>query len=76
MNDTDLLRRAYAAYFRGQKNWTYRSDQPNSGLSEVRKYKRLAYVVLKNVRGTLAVYRVKKDGALRGLKQWPNALDD
>jgi len=33
-----------------------------------------SYVVLANVRGTLAVYRVRTDGVLKGLKRWPDAV--
>jgi hypothetical protein len=33
------------------------------------------YVVLANVNGLLAVYRIKPDGLLRRLKRWPRALD-
>jgi hypothetical protein len=33
------------------------------------------YVVLRNVRGTLAVYRVRNDQMLKRLKRWPDALD-
>ena len=32
------------------------------------------YVVLSNVRGTLAVYRVRNDGVLKGLKRWPKVV--
>lgn len=70
VSDPDLLRRAYAAYFRAGG-----TDQPNVQDSGVEKHKGLKYVVLRNVRGTLAVYRVKADGALRRLKRWPEALD-
>lgn len=29
------------------------------------------YIVLDNCRGVLAVYRVRNDGKLKGLKRWP-----
>ena len=32
------------------------------------------YVVLRNVRGVLKVYRVRNDGVLKGLKRWPAEL--
>jgi hypothetical protein len=35
----------------------------------------LNYVALRNVTGTLAVYRVRTDGALKRLKRWPDALN-
>jgi hypothetical protein len=33
------------------------------------------YVVLRNVRGALAVYRVRNDGMLKRMKRWPVAID-
>lgn len=33
------------------------------------------YVALVNVRGIIAVYRVRPDGILKGLKRWPKELD-
>jgi hypothetical protein len=33
------------------------------------------YVVLENVNGVLAVYRVRNDGILKGLKRWPRELE-
>lgn len=32
------------------------------------------YIVLDNVRGVLAVYRVRNDGRLKRLKRWPAEL--
>jgi site-specific DNA-cytosine methylase len=34
------------------------------------------YVVLENVNGVLAVYRVRNDGILKGLKRWPQELNE
>jgi hypothetical protein len=33
------------------------------------------YVVLRNINGVLAVYRVRRDGALRRLRRWPSAVE-
>jgi hypothetical protein len=33
------------------------------------------YVVLENANGVLAVYRVRNDGVLKGLKRWPKELE-
>jgi hypothetical protein len=70
MGNDELHRRALAAYFKmgGQ-------DQPNAAMSGVATVKGLKYVVLQNIRGTLAVYRVKNDGALRRMKRWPSKLE-
>ena len=75
MSNEELLRRAFAAYFRTAQESS--PDQP-SQTSEVRKIKGLRYVVLVGGRhgGTLAVYRVRTDGVLKRLKRWPKALED
>ncbi len=70
MDDKGLTRRAFAAYFRSGG-----VDQP-ANTSGVVKWDGVWYVVLHNVRGTLAVYRVTKDGRLRRMKQWPKELDE
>lgn len=66
----ELLQRAMAAYFRGGG-----TDQPGRTESGVETVGELQYVVLRNVRGVLAVYRVRNDGMLKGLKRWPKELD-
>lgn len=66
----DLTKRAFAAYFRAGND-----IQPNSGSSGVETVNKLDYVVLRNVNGILAVYRVRNDGKLKGLKKWPKELD-
>ena len=65
MTDADLERRALAAYFRSGG-----FDQPAGG-GDVVEHDGKLYVVLQNVRGTLAVYRVRGSGALRRMKRWP-----
>lgn len=67
--DEDLIRRAFAAYFRAGG-----TDQPaNESAVVERDGKR--YVVLRNVRGTLAVYRVRTSGALKALRRWPGEIE-
>lgn len=68
MEIQDLLRRAFAAYFRAGG-----TDQP-ANTSDVSEHAGLRYVVLRNGAGPLAVYRVKNDGMLRRLKRWPEAV--
>lgn len=72
MNDLGqekYYRRAMAAYFRAGG-----SAQPSSSSSEWELNGR-HYVVLENVNGVLAVYRVKNDGFLRRLRRWPKELE-
>ena len=39
------------------------------------EYNGKRYLVLRNVRGVLAVYRVRTSGALKRLVRWPLALE-
>jgi hypothetical protein len=72
MSSTDLIRRAYAAYFRRNGS---RATVPSSTDSAVEEVDGKSYVVLRNLSGTLAVYRVKVDGQLKFLVRWPSELD-
>ena len=67
-DERDLSRRALAAYFRSGG-----FDQPTGG-GVVQNYEGKLYVVLSNVRGTLAVYRVRNEGMLKRLRQPPRGL--
>ena len=67
-NEADLSRRALAAYYRNGG-----TAQPTGG-GVVQEYDGKLYVVLSNVRGTLAVYRVRNDGILKGLARPPRQL--
>lgn len=51
-------------------------DQPSSTDSGVEQADGRKYVVLRNGNGVLAVYRVRRDGALRRLRRYPSALND
>lgn len=67
MATDDITRRAFAAHFRAGN-----TEQPSAGSSGVESHKNLEYVVLRNTHGSvLAVYRVRNDGILKGLKRWP-----
>ena len=74
-DDEDLLRRAYAAWFRDAKRGGYVFQQPSDGRSTVEDLDGRRYVVLANGYETLAVYRVRNDGMLKGLKRWSKELD-
>lgn len=67
MDEAALTSRALAAYFRSEGAL---ANQPDSE-SGVVEYAGKSYVVLLNVNGTLAVYRVLNNGALKRLKRWP-----
>lgn len=68
-DDDELTRRALAAYFRAGG-----TDQPSGDSGVVKRDEKL-YVVLRNVNGTLAVYRVRNDGVLRRMRRWPSDVD-
>ena len=65
----DLTTRAFAAYFRSGG-----VDQP-SNMSGAADWQDKQYVVLHNVNGVLAVYRVRTSGALKRLRRWPRELE-
>ena len=48
--------------------------QPCSVTSGPVTHNGLKYVVLRNTNGVLAVYRIRPNGALKGLKRYPKAL--
>ena len=67
----EYYNRALAAYFRSAY-----IDRPSNGASGEYELNGLHYVVLRNVNRVLAVYRVKNDGYLRGLKRWPKEFEE
>jgi hypothetical protein len=67
--DEQLLERAFRAYFR--RGWR---DQP-ANYSGVSAHRGQRYVLLRNVRGTLAVFAADPARRLRWLEEWPHALD-
>ena len=64
----ELTGRAFAAYFRSGG-----VDQPGNDSGTVELEGR-RYVVLRNVTGVLAVYRVRTSGALKRLRRWPREV--
>jgi hypothetical protein len=71
----DLTRRAFAAYFRSATlDGVVSPDQP-ANTSGPATHDGKTYVVLRNVRGPLAVYRVRTSGQLKRLRRWPAAIE-
>ena len=67
--------RAMMAYIRVEKAAHGLYQQPSQQLSGVELHDGLQYVVLRNVNGLLAVYRIRPDnGVIRRLKRWPAEL--
>jgi hypothetical protein len=64
-----MKRRAMAAWFRSGG-----IDQPASN-SGVEEYDDKYYVVLRNVNGVMAVYRIRNDDSLKRLKRWPKEVE-
>lgn len=69
----DITARAFSAYFRYNPHG-HVLDQPDSASGPV-TYKGRQYVVLFNVRGVLAVYRVRTTGVLKRLVRWPHEIE-
>jgi hypothetical protein len=72
-NEKNLITRAMAAYYRSAHREGFADNQitiPGDS-SYVTEHLGREYVVLCNVNGTLAVYRVRTDGILKALKRWP-----
>ncbi|MGZ8339113.1 MAG: hypothetical protein ACXW2U_05310 [Telluria sp.] len=64
----DLARRALAAWFKSGA-----IEQP-TGPELVETTDGKTYVALYNTNGILAVYRVRNDGMLKGLKRYPKEI--
>jgi len=70
---SDLLQRSMAAFFRYDQ--AAATNQPSNTLSGAVEHEGKSYVVLRNVSGVLAVYRVRNDGVLKRLKRWPYEIE-
>ena len=66
----ELLARAFSAWFRHGRKVGGAIDFPGNE-SAVEEDHGHQYVILRNVRGVMAVYRVRNDGILKSLKRWP-----
>jgi hypothetical protein len=78
MDEANLIRRAFAAYF---KHGAEHTGVPSENASRVVTHQGLTYVVLANETGTLATYRVRTpapssttSGPLRLMKRPPAAV--
>ncbi len=72
MDEQDLVRRAFAAWYRAGG-----AEQP-SGDSRVVEHGGLFYVRLVGAAGTLAVYRIRTvngQAVLKGMKRWPASIE-
>jgi hypothetical protein len=74
-HENNPVTRAFAAYFRMCSREGFIPDQP-ANTSGIAEYTGKSYVVLHNVNGILAVYRILNNGALKALKRWPAALQE
>lgn len=69
----NIVSRAFAAYFSRAAREGWIADQP-SNYSDLHKVDDREYVVLENVSGILAVYRVRPNGRLKYLRRIPREL--
>ena len=72
-----LIRRAMSAYYRSGHREGYTDQQINipANTSYLAEFGGKQYVVLENVNGILAVYRVRTSGFLKELRRWPKELE-
>jgi hypothetical protein len=70
-SEEQLTQRAFAAYFRSAAREGSLSPAQPANYSGVEEHNGKRYVVLRNVHGILAVYRVRNDGVLKSLRRWP-----
>jgi hypothetical protein len=68
----DPVARAFAAYFRVEGP-TAPEPASSSGVAEADGKQ---YIVLRNINGVLAVYRIRTSGVLKRLTRWPAELND
>jgi hypothetical protein len=68
--NANLTQRALAAYFRMGGN-----QQPSQSASGIETLAGKDYVILRNVRDVLAVYRVLNNGALKFMRRYPRTFD-
>ena len=69
-----LINRAISAYFKHTR-FPEIPQQPADHASAVLTVDDKSYVRLANMHGTISVYRVKPNGALKRLRHWPAALE-
>jgi len=69
MLNQNFVERAMKAWFRAG------GEELPSNLSDEVSHDGLRYVVLENVNGVLAVYRITNSEKLRRLRRWPKGLE-
>jgi hypothetical protein len=70
----ELLIRALRAYGIASRKSDTVQTEPSATLSDVEEHSESKYVVLRNVNGILAVYKLKPSGTLRAMKRWPKTI--
>jgi len=73
-DDEPLIRRAIAAWYRAPGSHSHGTVLPSNS-SYLCEIDGKQYVVLNNVNGVLAVYRVRNNGFLKGLRRWPAEIE-
>jgi hypothetical protein len=75
--ENKFVGRAFRAYFLEQGRIGYTGEIPSASLSDAWRLRGKYYVVLRDVVGNvLAVYRARKNAALKRLKRWPAELGE
>lgn len=71
----EYVNRASAALYRQTLREGVQFNQPSSDSGIRADSNGRKYVVLENISGVLAVYRIKTDGTLRRMKRWPKEIE-
>jgi hypothetical protein len=74
--NTSFEARAMAAYFASAAKQieTYGGSVIQPGSAEIEDHDGMRYVVLRNIGGVLAVYRITTQDTLKAMKRWPKTL--
>jgi hypothetical protein len=69
-SDDEYLKRAVVAWYRSGRAQPWPAND-----SGTETFGGKDYVVLRNVNGVLAVYRIRNQGMLKRLKRWPQEIE-
>jgi hypothetical protein len=73
-DDRRLFERAVSAHYKFRRVGQI-VDQPSRALSGIEVHGSHEYLVLRNTRDLLGVYRITNQGVLKRLRRWPKTID-
>jgi hypothetical protein len=74
--NTSFEARALAAYYSAAAKQieAHGGSVNQPGSTEIEEHDGMRYVVLRNVNGVLAVYRITTQATLKAMKRWPKTI--